>query len=103
MYLRITTNTIARGRGEDLRRVIGEMAVHRERAGYVAVEWLTGLTGRPDELISVQRYERLADYEASLERIAGDAAYRALLGRLKDCTVPGVGTVQLLRTFGQQG
>ena len=103
MYLRVTTNTIARGRSEDLRRVIEEMAVHRERAGYVEVEWLTSLTGRPDELISVQRYERLADYEASLERIAGDPAYRALLARLKDCTVPGVGTVQLLRTFGQQG
>ena len=100
MYLRMTTNTIARGRMTDLRQVLQEMDRHREQTGYVTVEWLTSLTGRPDELVSMQRYERLADYEASLERIAADPVYVALLGRLKDCTVPGAGEVQLLRTFG---
>lgn len=103
MYLRITTNTIERGKTEELRQVIQEMARHRAEAGYTNVEWLTSLTGRPDELVSVQRYERLADYEASLERIAGDPAYLALLDRLKACTVPGVGRVQLLRTFEREG
>ena len=100
MYVRMTTNTIERGKAADLRQVIQEMTLHREQGGYVPVEWLTSMTGRPDELVSVQRYERLADYEAGLERIASDPVYVALLGRLKDCTVPGVGDIQLLRTFG---
>ncbi len=99
MYLRITTNTIERGKTDALRQVIREMARHREQAGYTNVEWLTSLTGQPDQLVAVQRYERLAPYEASLERIANDPAYLVLLGRLKACTVPGVGRVQLLRTF----
>jgi len=103
MYLRITLNTIERGKAEELRQVIREMTRHRDEVGYTNVEWLTSLTGRPDELISVQRYERLADYEASLERIAADPTYLAFLGRLKDCTVPGAGRVQLLRTFAQEG
>lgn len=101
MYLRITINTIARGKADELRAVIDEMNHHRAEVGYSPVEWLVSLTGRPDELISVQRYERLSDYETALERIGQDPAYLALLGRLKVCTVPGVGQVQLLQTFGQ--
>lgn len=99
MYLRITVNTIAREKAADLREVITEMDKHRADNGYSPVEWLTGLTGKPDELISVQRYEKLADYEAALAKIADDTAYKALLGRLKECTVPGVGYVQLLKTY----
>lgn len=99
MYLRVTVNTIAREKASELREVIGEMNEHREKNGYTPVEWLTGLTGRPDELISVQRYEKLADYEDALGQIGNDPAYRTLLGRLKDCTVPGVGYVQILKSF----
>ena len=99
MYLRITMNTIAREKAGDLREVITEMDTHRAANGYSPVEWLTGLTGKPDELISVQRYEKLADYEAALGKIAEDTAYKKLLGRLKECTVPGVGYVQLLKTY----
>lgn len=99
MYLRMTLNTIEREKANELRTVVDEMARHREQEGYAPVEWLMSLTGRPDELVSVQRYERLADYEATLERIAQDPAYQALLGRLKACTVPGAGHVQLLRTL----
>jgi hypothetical protein len=87
MYLRVTVNTIERGKNEDLHQVIQEMMQYRKQASYVSIEWLTSLTGLPDQLISVQRYDRLADYEASLEQIAKDTAYRALLGRLKACTV----------------
>jgi hypothetical protein len=99
MYLRVTINTIARDKAGDLRQVINEMTEHRAQNGYTPVEWLTGLTGRPDELISVQRYEKLADYEAALGQIANDPPYVALLARLKECTVPGAGQVQLLKTF----
>lgn len=99
MYLRVTTNEIARDKAGELRNVIDEMNVHREQNGYSPVEWLTGLTGRPDILISVQRYEQLADYEAALGKIANDSAYKALLGRLKGCTVPGAGDIQLLKTY----
>lgn len=102
MYLRVTINTIERGKANELRAVIEEMDRHRTRAGYAPVEWMTSLTGRPDELISEQRYERLADYEKALEQVGNDPAYLALLGRLKACTVPGVGQVQLLRTFHQE-
>lgn len=102
MYLRITSNTIERGKAEELRAVIQEMDRHRAKTGYAAVEWLTSLTGRPDELISVQRYERLTDYETALEQVGNDPAYLALLGRLKACTVAGVGHIQLLRTFHQE-
>ncbi len=99
MYLRVTVNTIERGKAQELRRVIQEMTQHREQSGYTPVEWLTSLTGHPDQLISVQRYERLADYEAGLERIAQDPPYQALLARLKACTVAGVGQVVLLQSF----
>lgn len=99
MYLRVTVNTIVREKAGDLRQLLGEMDVHRAANGYTPVEWLTGLTGKPEELISVQRYEKLADYEEALAQIANDDAYKAFLGRLKDCTVPGEGDIQLLRTF----
>ena len=98
-YIRTTTNIIQRGRMAELRQVIAGMAAHREAAGYVEVEWLTSLTGRPDELISIQRYERIADYETSLDQIGGDQVYLGLLARLKDCTEPGEGQIQILRTF----
>ena len=99
MYLRVTVNTIAREKSGELRGVIDDMNRHREQNGYTPVEWLTGLTGKPDELITVQRYEKLADYEAALAQIAEDAEYRKMLGRLKDCTVPGVGHIQILKTY----
>lgn len=99
MYLRVTINTIARGNAAELRAVIEEMTHHRAQAGYSTVEWLSSLTGMPDQLITVQRYERLADYEAALEQIGRDPAYQTLLGRLKACTEPGVGQIQLLRSF----
>ena len=99
MYLRVTTNIIARGKAGELRAVIEEMDQHRAHNGYTPVEWLTGLTGRPDELITVQRYEKLSDYEAALAQIAEDPDYRTLLGRLKECTEPGEGHIQILKTF----
>jgi|GEM_PF-3020159 len=99
MYLRVTMNTIARDKAGELRSVLNEMDEHRANNGYTPVEWLTGLTGRPEELISVQRYEKLADYEAALGKIANDSVYKALLGRLKECTVPGEGQIQLLKTY----
>lgn len=99
MYLRVTTNTIARDKAGELRNVLTEMDQHRAANGYTPVEWLTGLTGTPDELISVQRYEKLADYEAALAQIAQDDVYKSLLGRLKDCTVPGTGDIQILKTY----
>lgn len=102
MYLRVTVNTIERDSAVELRHVIQEMTHHRNQAGYTPVEWLTGLTGRPDQLISVQRYERLADYEAGLDRIAHDPPYQALLARLKACTVAGTGQVLLLQSYERE-
>lgn len=99
MYLRVTVNTIAREKASELKNVLAAMDDHRARNGYTPVEWLTGLTGTPEELISVQRYERLADYENALGKIANDPEYTALLGRLKECTVPGTGTVRLLKSY----
>lgn len=99
MYLRVTINRVEREKASDLRTLLKEMDEHRAGNGYTPVEWLTGLTGTPEQLISVQRYEKLADYEAALAQIANDQVYLGLLGRLKDCTVAGEGDIQILKTY----
>ena len=99
MYLRVTVNRIERDKAGDLKALLTEMDEHRAANGYTPVEWLTGLTGSPDQLISVQRYEKLADYEAALAQIGEDSAYRALLGRLKESTVAGEGDVLILKNY----
>jgi hypothetical protein len=99
MYLRVTINRVLREKAWGLKALLAEMDEHRAANGYTPVEWLTGLTGTPEQLISVQRYEKLADYEAALAQIANDPTYIALLGRLKDSTVAGEGDIQILKTY----